>query len=188
MVVAGGPVQIKVASEALTSSKVETQTTIKLMDEQGEKIKTFMDSLTKSLKGLKEADDKRDEEIRTIKKDIENVKTLIPKMIEKSKETNNLVLRDLQDEIKSLKSLVLNRMSLNNQIIGSPSPASSIVGENKPNEVKRTINEIDSSLSSRFPFLGQNPSIPAWQVSGASSNTEEKEKKKKKKRKRKCYK
>ncbi|ORY27962.1 hypothetical protein LY90DRAFT_425758 [Neocallimastix californiae] len=161
MVVAGGPVQIKIASEALTSSKVETQTTIKLMDEQGEKIKTFMDSLTKSLKGLKEADDKRDEEIRTIKKDIENVKTLIPKMFEKSKETNNLVLRDLQDEIKSLKSLVLNRM---------------------------TINEIDSSLSSRFPFLGQNPSIPAWQVSGASSNTEEKEKKKKKKRKRKCYK
>jgi len=103
-------------------------------------------------------------------------------MFEKSKETNNLVLRDLQDEIKSLKSLVLNRMSLNNQIIGSPSPASSIVGENKPNEVKRTINEIDSSLSSRFPFLGQNPSIPAWQVSGASSNTEEKEKKKKKKK------
>jgi len=81
MVVAGGPVQIKIASEALTSSKVETQTTIKLMDEQGEKIKTFMDSLTKSLKGLKEADDKRDEEIRTIKKDIENVKTLIPKVI-----------------------------------------------------------------------------------------------------------
>jgi len=110
-------------------------------------------------------------------------------MFEKSKETNNLVLRDLQDEIKSLKSLVLNRMSLNNQIIGSPSPASSIVGENKPNEVKRTINEIDSSLSSRFPFLGQNPSIPAWQVSGASSNTEEKEKKKKKKkRKINCYK
>lgn len=71
---------MEVASEALNSSKVETQAAIKLMDEQGEKIKTFMDTLTKSLNSLKEADEKRDEEIRTIKSDLENVKTLIPKV------------------------------------------------------------------------------------------------------------
>ena len=52
------------------------------MDEQGEKIKSFMDTLTKSLNSLKEADEKRDEEIRTIKNDLENVKTLIPKVIQ----------------------------------------------------------------------------------------------------------
>ncbi|OUM69424.1 hypothetical protein PIROE2DRAFT_23069, partial [Piromyces sp. E2] len=101
--------QLNVASEALNSTKIETQAAIKLMDEQGEKIKTFMDTLTKSLNGLKEADEKRDEEIRTIKNDLENVKTLIPKMIEKSKETNDSVLQDLQNEIKSLKSLIVNR-------------------------------------------------------------------------------
>jgi len=55
------------------------------MDEQGEKIKNFMDTLTKSLNGLKEADEKRDEEIRTIKNDLENVKTLIPKVKKKKK-------------------------------------------------------------------------------------------------------
>jgi len=165
--------QIKVASEALTSSKVETQAAIKLMDEQGDKIKNFMDILTKSLNGLKEADEKRDEEIRTIKNDLENVKTLIPKMIEKSKETNDLVLQDLQNEIKSLKSLIVNRMSINNQSSGS---TSSLNEEVKPHEVKKT-NEVDSSMTQRFSFLSQKPAIPAWQMQGSSSsNTEENEK------------
>ncbi|ORY15366.1 hypothetical protein LY90DRAFT_392084 [Neocallimastix californiae] len=166
--------QLEVASEALNSSKVETQAAIKLMDEQGEKIKNFMDTLTKSLNGLKEADEKRDEEIRTIKNDLENVKTLIPKMIEKSKETNDSVLQDLQNEIKSLKSLIVNRMSINNQTTGS---TSSLNGEVKPNEVKKT-NEVDSSMTQRFSFLSQKPAIPAWQMQGSSSsNNEETEEK-----------
>jgi len=165
--------QLEIASEALNSSKVETQTAIKLMDEQGDKIKNFMDILTKSLNGLKEADEKRDEEIRTIKNDLENVKTLIPKMIEKSKETNDLVLQDLQNEIKSLKSLIVNRMSINNQSSGS---TSSLNEEVKPHEVKKT-NEVDSSMTQRFSFLSQKPAIPAWQMQGSSSsNTEENEK------------
>lgn len=163
--------QLDIASEALNSSKVETQAAIKLMDEQGEKIKSFMDSLTKSLNSLKEADEKRDEEIRTIKNDLENVKTLIPKMIEKSKETNDSVLQDLQNEIKSLKSLIVNRMTINNQSSGAASPSTS-VGETS--EVKKP-NEIDSSMTSRFSFLNQKPAIPAWQIQASSSSNEEKE-------------
>lgn len=91
-------------------------------------------------------------------------------MIEKSKETNDSVLEDLQNEIKSLKSLIVNRMSINNQA-GSSSP--SVSNEAKSNEVKKT-NEIDSSMSSRFPFINQKPAIPAWQMQGSSS-TENKE-------------
>ncbi|ORX87616.1 hypothetical protein BCR32DRAFT_289259 [Anaeromyces robustus] len=159
--------QLEVASEALNSSKVETKAAITLMDEQGEKIKTFMDTLTKSLNNLKEADEKRDEEICTIKNDLENVKTLIPKMIEKSKETNDSVLSDLQNEIKSLKSLIVNRMSINNQPNSSTS-------EIKTNDIKKP-NEVDSSMTSRFSFLSQKPSIPAWQIQSSSSTNEEKE-------------
>ncbi|ORX45435.1 hypothetical protein BCR36DRAFT_333314 [Piromyces finnis] len=165
--------QLDIASEALNSSKIETQTAIKLMDEQGEKIKSFMDTLTKSLNSLKEADEKRDEEIRTIKNDLENVKTLIPKIIEKSKETNDSVLQDLQNEIKSLKSLIVNRMTLSNQGTtpdSSATASSSSSGES--NGVKKT-NEIDSSMTSRFSFLNQKPAIPAWQIQSTETKQNE---------------
>lgn len=159
--------QLQTANEALQSSKIETESAMKLMESQGGKINSFMDSMNKTLSDLKDADQKRDEEIITIKKELENVKNMLPKIIEKSKETNDSILSDLQSEIKSLKSLLVNRISLS-----SPQPQSSInSGEKSSSDVTKPVENLATNVtatpvpvSTRFSFLNEKPSIPSWQL------------------------
>lgn len=53
---------------------------MRAIDSQATKVNEALALVETTLKDLKEADDKRDEELKSLKEDIENIKTLIPKV------------------------------------------------------------------------------------------------------------
>lgn len=72
--------QLSTASTALTAVKEETTSVMRAIDSQATKINDALALVETTLKELKEADDKRDEEFKSLKEDVENIKNLIPKV------------------------------------------------------------------------------------------------------------
>jgi peroxin-14 len=98
-------------------------------------------------------------------------------MIDKSKETQNQVLVDLQTEIKSLKSLLLNRRVAapgvpSIPIAGGaaevetimPQPAATGSVSPAPAPVAAATLPVPTSLQQKIPSV---PSIPSWQLTAA---------------------
>jgi peroxin-14 len=130
---------LKIANDAVEALKDETRSILEKVDGQSLRLDATLESLTASLKEIREMDAKRQDEFVKLKDDVENIKNLIPKMVERSKESQNSVLQELQTEIKSLKSLLMNR---------------------------KVINEESASrgASPTLPIVPAQPKIPSWQM------------------------
>jgi peroxin-14 len=72
--------QLTTASTALNDVKEETTSVMRAIDGQATKVNEALALVETTLKELKEADDKRDEELKSLKEDVESIKTLIPKV------------------------------------------------------------------------------------------------------------
>jgi len=148
---------------------------------------------------LKTASKRREEESRRISDEVRGLKDLIPKAMEGQKETTDSRLRELNTELKSLKTLMGQRMNpgattSTNQYgrtsgIGSSTPAATpstnINGGSsadtttpKPASVSNgTGTEAVASLQSRSstPFNTGAPAgraaIPAWQMAAANKSS-----------------
>ncbi|CAG8532223.1 5051_t:CDS:2, partial [Cetraspora pellucida] len=105
------------------------------------------------LNNLKEHEIKKEAELRNIKEDVDTIRDLIPKLLEKTKESQSQSLSDLQQELKSLKSLLANRRTLSNDVL--PSSPTSIVTPTSP---------IVQSISSHPGITSDRPTIPTWQM------------------------
>ncbi|KAK2461859.1 hypothetical protein APHAL10511_006322 [Amanita phalloides] len=91
---------------------------------------------------MREGEQKTRDEMREIRDEINNIREMLPKMMEKNKESHNQSLTELQQELKSLKALLLNR---------GPS--------------------IPATPSSPLPMIGR-PVIPAWQLANPNNGTD----------------
>ena len=58
---------------------------------------------------MKLAEKEREDTLKNLQEEIEGIKSLIPKMMEKQKDAHVGLIQDLQNEISSLKSLLSNR-------------------------------------------------------------------------------
>ncbi|KAF9973162.1 peroxisomal membrane protein pex14 [Actinomortierella ambigua] len=159
----------------LSEVKENTSTVAKNVEDQTAHVKESLESLSGVLDGMKTNDDKREQELAGLKTDIENIKTLIPKLLEKNKESQVTVLNELQSEIKSLKSLLLNRRatgpmtptgSAAGASAGAPPAWSSYSAASSSNQAAASSkSEADVSSASPTPsFLNSKASIPAWQL------------------------
>ena len=77
--------------------------------------------LEETVKVLKEADRRRDDDARRTADEVRGLRDLIPKALEANKENQEQRLRELGTELKSLKTLVGNR-------VAGPRPGESAVG------------------------------------------------------------
>ncbi|KAJ3060083.1 hypothetical protein HK102_009671 [Quaeritorhiza haematococci] len=151
-----------------------------------------MDAVRKALEELRESDEKREEEIRGLKADVENIRVMIPKMLDKQKESQLAIITDLQSEVKSLKNLLLNRRipmtgsgsgSIGNGSIpntsfatlsnvsddGADSVSSSSVGGGSPASAAAapaSTSLTQGLLAGRFG----KPAIPAWQLEASGGS------------------
>ncbi|KAF8928085.1 peroxisomal membrane anchor protein conserved region-domain-containing protein [Dissophora ornata] len=174
--------QFEEIEKSLTEVKDSTTGVAKTVEDQTAHVKESLEGMTGVLDNMKTNDDKREQELLGLKSDIENIKTMIPKLMEKNKESQTNVLNELQTEIKSLKSLLLNRRAP-----GAPgamaSPASPAGSAAAPWNAAYTSTSTSSSssVSSSQPgtpvvstpkpeeggamsFLNNKASIPAWQL------------------------
>ena len=72
--------QLSSASSAIAAVKDETEQVVKAMESQATKVNSSLDTMHTILKDLRDLDDKRDIEFRTLRDDMENIKTMIPKV------------------------------------------------------------------------------------------------------------
>jgi peroxin-14 len=148
---------------------------------------------------LKTASKRREEESRRISDEVRGLKDLIPKAIEGQKETTDSRLRELNTELKSLKTLMGQRMNPGATTSTNPYSRTSGIGSSaaaatfpaningsasadtttpKPASVSNgTSTEAVASLQSRSstPFSAGAPAgkaaIPAWQMAAANKST-----------------
>ena len=136
---------------------------------------------------MKEANENRELEAKRMAREIEEIKDQIPQAIQREKETTDGRLKDLGIEMKSLKTLVANRMGQQparafpgvNGTGGSAAPDTNGTGgaveESEKNPAASVLPERSASTSSPYGrMLGGNPKIPSWQLAAKKRNEEAK--------------
>ncbi|KAJ3123563.1 peroxisomal membrane protein pex14 [Nowakowskiella sp. JEL0407] len=148
---------LSVTTSALESVEKETVTLHKLVEEQSLQVSDEIGKLVAVLEELKVQESLRDKELVQIKQEVDEIKEMIPKLIDKSKEHQNSILTDLQSELKSLKTLMLNRRTYSEE---QPSGI--------PQLSHDTVASPQTSLLPSFNKSIGKPSIPAWQLESKS--------------------
>ena len=154
--------------------------------ERNEKLDTALAELESVVQELKTANRRREDEGQRLRDDIKNLKSTVPQAMDNQKEVTDRRLREVNAELKSLKTLITQRMapaatptnvgnylrpaSGNSTPAPGSGPATVTMGsENSPEEVVASAPPAARGLfGSGMP--GAKASIPAWQMAVASKN------------------
>nr|POE89752.1 peroxisomal membrane protein per10 [Quercus suber] len=162
-----------------------------------ERLDAALSEVESVISKMKEANESREVEGRRIARELADIKDQIPRAIEKEKETTDNKLKDLINEVKSLKTLVGNRMGATgrttpsftssatppvvNPVANMRSGAVDINGRNgatddsaddsaDPNE-RPAVAQQSAIVNGRFS--GGRAEIPAWQKAAAAKRSEQ---------------
>ncbi|ORE13132.1 hypothetical protein BCV71DRAFT_246503 [Rhizopus microsporus] len=138
--------QFQAVEDSLKEIKDQTNAALTTVASQSKKVDESLASLETVLKDLEESDAKRDEDFKNA--------------LERNKEAQNAVLVDLQNEMKSLKSLLLNRRTTPNSL----EPASSA-------PTSPATDGLSSRLSATLNAGGSRVGIPAWQMAATQASS-----------------
>ncbi|KAG0340434.1 peroxisomal membrane protein pex14 [Podila humilis] len=178
--------------KSLVGVKDTTAAVAKSVEEQTAHVKESLENMTGVLDVMKTNDDKREQELSGLKTDIENIKTMVPKLMEKNKESQANVLNELQAEIKSLKSLLLNRRAPGPGAPGAPGAPATTAAWNSASynttstsSTSSVVSPVTTAATTTKPeehsgghttggalsFLNSKASIPAWQLAAQKNAT-----------------
>ncbi|KAJ3546976.1 hypothetical protein NM688_g5452 [Phlebia brevispora] len=101
--------QFDAAEAMLKEIQAETAAVKTAVEEQKERVDKATLEVEEVVKEMKDGEERTRNEMREIREEITNVRDMLPKMIEKNKESHTQSLAELQQELKSLKALLLNR-------------------------------------------------------------------------------
>ncbi|KZS93086.1 hypothetical protein SISNIDRAFT_455053 [Sistotremastrum niveocremeum HHB9708] len=120
----------------------ETEVARELIASQTAKVDGLVDEVESTVKELKESDVKNRDDLREIREEINVIREMLPKMIEKNKELTNASLGEIREELGKLGTLL--KSTTTRPALGSP-------------------GALFSSTST--PQIPTKPSLPAWQLS-----------------------
>ncbi|KAK0233161.1 hypothetical protein IW262DRAFT_1470284 [Armillaria fumosa] len=132
--------QFDAAEALLKDIQAETALVRAAVEEQKEKVDKTTKDIEQVVTEMRGSELKTRDEMREIRDEVNTIREMLPKMIDRNKEAQAQSLAELQQELKSLKALLLSRGSM----------------------------YISSSPSTPIPTPGR-PSIPAWQLASAPS-------------------
>lgn len=141
----------------LTEETTKVQASI---EEDREKVNQVVEEVEGAVKGLKAGEERWRDEMRDMRGEVESLKELVPRMIEKHMQSQSSALADLQSEIRSLKTLLASRSQLppTASAAGSGSGSRSDVGSPAPTPTAAAANALLG------PRAGGKAGIPAWQM------------------------
>lgn len=143
--------------------------------ERKDKFAQILEDTEKAVQTAKAQTQQREIDMKLIKSQVEGIKDTLPKALEKHRQQQDKALSDLQDELKSLKQLISNRVS------SSAAPpvisASAVPGRASPGVNSIGGNSITSVPAVPVPSGGSGTTtprvgIPAWQLGAASKSKE----------------
>lgn len=163
-----------------------------------EKLDAALSEVESVIGQLKDASRRRDDEGRRLNDEIRGLKDMIPAAMEAQKKSADQRLADLATEMKSLKTLINNRMAAPaprspnpsaptfNPATGSGAAAASAVSTAEPSsaeptptpttETKSSVPDRSSTSSPYGRSMNGRAAIPAWQLAANKKNQEAKEK------------
>ncbi|WVQ95364.1 hypothetical protein IAU59_002461 [Kwoniella sp. CBS 9459] len=149
----------------LSEQTTELQTSI---EEDREKVNNVVGEVEDALKNVRDGEERWREELRDIRSEVESVRELVPKMIEKHAQSQSAALTDLQAELRSLKTLLVSRQQQQQQQQQQSSPSTqhekmngSQNGSGQSQSVSSTTAAANALLT---PGGGRSKGIPAWQL------------------------
>ncbi|KAK8170661.1 peroxisomal membrane anchor protein conserved region-domain-containing protein [Phyllosticta citribraziliensis] len=95
-------------------------------EDRTKRLDSSISDMETAMEGLKESLRRRDGDSRRLEDDVKSLRDLIPKALESHKESTDNRLKDLSQELKSLKTLVGNRMGGAASIQAPPSRPGSV--------------------------------------------------------------
>ncbi|PIL31603.1 transporter [Ganoderma sinense ZZ0214-1] len=107
--------QFDAAEALLKEIQAETAAVRAAVEEQNEKVSKVTQEVEGVIKNMRDGEARTRDEMREIREEVNNVREMLPKvrfclfMIEKNKESHNQSLAELQQELRSLKALLLSR-------------------------------------------------------------------------------
>ncbi|KAI0287030.1 peroxisomal membrane anchor protein conserved region-domain-containing protein [Russula aff. rugulosa BPL654] len=101
--------QFDAAEALLKEIRSETSAVKVAVENQQEKVDKATADVDAAVQQMKEGELRARNEIREIREEVNNIREMIPKMIEKNKDAQTQSLGELQQDLKSLKTLLLNR-------------------------------------------------------------------------------
>jgi peroxin-14 len=103
--------QFDAAEALLKEIQAETAAIRTAVDDQKKQVEKATKDVQTVVKEMRDGESKTRDDMRDIREEVKNVREMLPKMIEKNKESQNQSLAELQQELKSLKALLLSRGS-----------------------------------------------------------------------------
>ncbi|KAI8879544.1 hypothetical protein K501DRAFT_238939 [Backusella circina FSU 941] len=165
--------QFQAVEDSLKDIKDQTNTALTTVTSQSKKVEESLEALDTVISDLKKNDTQRDDDFKSLKSDIDALKLSVPKALESNKTAQTSVLTDLQNEMKSLKSLMLSRRGPTSEVTTTttPPPAATPTtpSSSTPAAAPFSADNISSRLSATLNS-NSRAGIPAWQM--ASSTTE----------------
>ncbi|TFK30511.1 hypothetical protein FA15DRAFT_683828 [Coprinopsis marcescibilis] len=101
--------QFDAAEALLKEIQAETAAVRAAVEEQKERVDQTTENVNAVVTQMKEGEAKTRDEIREIREEVNTIRDMLPKMIDKNKESQTQSLSELQQELKSLKALLLSR-------------------------------------------------------------------------------
>ncbi|KAJ3787999.1 peroxisomal membrane anchor protein conserved region-domain-containing protein [Lentinula aff. detonsa] len=101
--------QFDAAETLLKEIQSETATVKQAVEDQKEKVDKTTKDVEAVVSEMRNAEAKARDEMREIRDEVNTIRDMLPKMIEKNKDTQTQSLAELQQELKSLKALLLSR-------------------------------------------------------------------------------
>lgn len=176
----------------------DTETLKAAEQERTERLDTALGELESVLSDLKSANRRRDDEAQRVRDDVQGLKDAIPRALNNQKDLTDTRLREVNAELKSLRTLITQRMnppatstSVSNYLRPTsgnatpvPTPATGIEnveprinGNPKAASVadEQPKPELGSGMGRSSPFSGgataggSKASIPAWQLAMAKN-------------------
>ncbi|KAI9315208.1 peroxisomal membrane anchor protein conserved region-domain-containing protein [Dichotomocladium elegans] len=157
--------QFQAVEEALKQTQQETTDALAKIETQSKSVDESLTVLSKAMKDLKQGDAEREAEFKHLQGDVEALKDLVPRMMDRHKESQINVINGLKDEVKSLKSLLIARRPILPDSQESNSSTSAGMSSS-------TATSISARLSNALNATGSlntgKPGIPAWQLATAN--------------------
>ncbi|KAJ2913401.1 hypothetical protein MD484_g7033, partial [Candolleomyces efflorescens] len=101
--------QFDAAEALLKEIQSETAAVRVAVEEQKSRVDQTTEDVKAVVTQMREGELKTRDEIREVREEVNNIREMLPRMIEKNKESQTQSLGELQQELKSLKALLLSR-------------------------------------------------------------------------------
>lgn len=156
--------QYDAAQAALDELKAETEALTKAAAGERERVSSALDDVEAAARAVRDAESRWRDDMREVRGEVESVRELVPRMIEKHAASQSAALTELQSELRSLKTLLVARQGAQNPPPATAVDTSGAASPAGPATPSATQNAANALLAPRG-----KASIPAWQLAPSAS-------------------